>query len=126
MIGHRISIVLRSLGTVFRIAWQCMYGIWRISKLPEPIITIFGGHLLVEEKYVAQAKQLAKMLIDNDLSVLTGGGSGIMQAASYGTTLAAHGKERSMGIGVTGLIEEMNPYRTNYFEVNFFLFVNGY
>jgi uncharacterized protein (TIGR00730 family) len=83
------------------------YGGWKISKLPQPCISIFGGSRLKKDSiYTKQAYIVAKRLVDNNISVLTGGGPGIMEAANCG---AAHDKQdniRTMGIWVRDLPHE--------------------
>lgn len=97
----------------FKATLQMVYAAWKISDLPQPLVSIFGGSRLKKDSpYVVQAHLIAKMLVDRNISVLTGGGPGIMEAASCG---AAHekkeGQNRTMGIGVVGLRGEegFNP-----------------
>jgi len=94
------------LPTVF---FQMLYGSWKMSRLPQPIITIFGGARISQDsEYARQAKELARKLILSDISIITGGGPGIMQAASCGATESIREKiqARSIGISVAGLLDE--------------------
>ena len=59
------------------------------------------------------------MLVEDDISVLTGGGPGIMEAASCGA-VPTKGTGRSMGIGVKDLGEGKNPCVQEYFILNYF------
>ena len=106
-----------------------VYGAWKIGKLPQPVVSIFGGHNLTNEyKYVQWTQDLAKRLVAHEISILTGGGPGIMEAASCS---AVHGNKHihTMGIGVSGLDEEhVNPcvknlIMTNYFPLRKFLLI---
>ena len=111
-----------SLGfKLIRVFFQLIYGSWRVSKIPQPIISIFGGSRLPQhDKYARQADQIAQWFVENDISVLTGGGPGIMEAASCGAIKTDGGKGKSMGIGVRGLSEAKNPCVQEYFELDYF------
>ena len=68
---------------LFRTTFQMLYGAWRISKLPGPIVTIFGSSRIKQNTpYAQKAREMGQRFIDNDISILTGGGPGIMEAAS--------------------------------------------
>ncbi len=97
----------------FKVGLQVVWGAWKISRLSQPVVSIFGGHLLPSDSpYLRAAHYLASRLVDQDISVLTGGGPGIMEAADSGAAHERGGKIRSMGIGVRGLKGEkgLNPY----------------
>lgn len=108
-----------------RVYLQLMYGAWRVSGLPQPIVTIFGGsRVLQDNPYAHQANKLAHMLVANDISVITGGGPGIMEAANCGASpkeikIKKDGKIRSIGIGVKG-VEGPNPCVHEYFSLDYF------
>jgi uncharacterized protein (TIGR00730 family) len=100
-----------------------LYGTWRISKLPQPVISIFGGsRLKLDTPYARKAQQLSIRLIEQNISILTGGGPGIMEAASCGTQTVEKNKRkgRVLGIGVSSLGEEANKCADEYFELEFF------
>jgi len=101
---------------------QMLRGAWQISKLNLPIVTIFGGaRFLQADKYAVLANKLAAMFVEQNISVITGGGSGIMEAANCGAVAQASktGKGKSIGINVKGL-EERNKCAQEYFELNDF------
>lgn len=86
--------------------FQLMKGIWKIGHLPGPVVSIFGGSRLAKvSPYEVTAHELAGLLIQHDISVITGGGPGIMEAANCGAFHAEveKGKVRSIGITVKGL-----------------------
>jgi uncharacterized protein (TIGR00730 family) len=94
-------------------AWQLARGFWKISRLPRPIISIFGGARFPQTDYYAQqAYTLAKMFSDAKIAVLTGGGPGIMEAATRGAL------KNTIGIGVRNFEEERNPYVQEYFAMD--------
>lgn len=89
--------------------FHIMYGFYKISKLSQPTISIFGGsRMKLDSRYTNQAYDLAARLAQAGVSVLTGGGPGIMEAANCGA-IEARGKYKgshavtTMGIGITHL-----------------------
>jgi uncharacterized protein (TIGR00730 family) len=77
-----------------------VYGVWKINKLPQPCVSIFGGsHVAPTHQYSAQAHDIASNLADHGISILTGGGPGIMEAANCGASHNPHnGEVRTLGI----------------------------
>ena len=117
---QRIGLCFSLFFDLFKGFWQLLYGVWRISKLPHPIVSIFGGaRLKKEDPYFSQAFELGKKFVEDDISVLTGGGPGVMEAANCGAAQAgANG--RSIGISVSNLGEAHNTCAQEAFEVNYF------
>ena len=104
-----------------RVAFQVVYGAWRISRLPKPLVSIFGATRLKKtDRYRQVAHELASKLVQVDISVLTGGGPGIMEAANCGALPRNGGKGVSMGIGVKDLGEGKNPCVQEYCELDYF------
>ena len=116
---NRIALIGRTFGQVFWSDIQLIRGIWKITRLKGPIVSIFGGSRFpINDPYAKQAHMLAHKLVSSNINIMTGGGPGIMQAASCG---AVHSKKSiSIGIGVKELGEGKNPCVTEYFEVNYF------
>jgi uncharacterized protein (TIGR00730 family) len=106
----------------FKVGVQIVYGASRLEKLTRPSVSIFGGHLLKREsEFIQKAHQLASLLVEHDISVITGGGPGIMEAANSGAAHAKPGEVRSIGIGVVGLKgEEPNPYVHESITLDYF------
>ncbi len=105
---------------LFHTMLQMIYGGWKIAKLHGPIITIFGSSRLKKDNiYAKKAHELAQRLIDNDISLLTGGGPGIMEAASCNINLKGK-KAKSIGINVRGLEEKPHDCMIEYFELEYF------
>lgn len=120
MFFKRLGIFFSTFYKLTRVFLQLLYGIWRVSKLELPVVTIFGSHeLKLEDPYALQAEKLAQMFAKADISVLTGGGAGIMEAANLGAAVKK-GKVKSIGIGVKALNEAHNPYVSEYFELDYF------
>ena len=103
---------------------RLLRGMWTLTKLPQPVITVFGGsRISPKSSHAKKASDLAKKLASHGYSIITGGGSGIMEAANFGAWAAAkEDKENnhtrrlrmtSMGIGLLWLSEskeQVNPY----------------
>jgi uncharacterized protein (TIGR00730 family) len=100
---------------------QLVYGMWRIGKLNPPFVSIFGGSRLQQTDYYAlEAHKLAQRLVDANVSVLTGGGPGIMEAVNCGAIYSKRGTGRSIGIGVRDLGEPRNICTQEYLQLNQF------
>lgn len=120
MFFRRFYLWVSGFWGVLRVNWQVLYGMWRLTRIPCPFVTIFGGaRIPKEDPYAQQAHKLAYKLVQHDISVLTGGGPGIMEAASCGA-IAVGKKGMSLGIGVTELGEGKNPCVQEYFELDYF------
>lgn len=120
---NRVTKNVKLYVKLFKAFWQLYYGFWKISGLPHPIVTIFGGsRFLFESKYAKLAHDLAQQLVTHDISVITGGGPGIMAAANCG---AAHRKKgtsgiRSIGITVKGIPGQLNMCAEDMITVDYF------
>jgi uncharacterized protein (TIGR00730 family) len=92
--------------------YQTLYGFWRLSGVAKPYVSIFGSaRLKNDDLYAKKAYDLARMLIESDISIVTGGAMGIMRAANCGAfeSKVPH-KKRSIGILVNGLGDD---YKSN-------------
>lgn len=117
--------VTRWLGVSYRLLrvyWQSIRGAWKVSGLEQPVVSIFGGALTHQNDFYARkAFELARMLSDAGISVLTGGGPGIMQAASCGVMPGyTKGRGKTIGIGVTDLDEKPNHCVHEYIVLDYF------
>lgn len=103
---------------------QIIYGMWRIAALKGPIVTVFGSARISQKSiYSYQAQELAHKLVEANISVLTGGGPGIMQAASCGANLdqEKNTASKTLGIGLKKLfdIEPKNICTQNYILLDY-------
>ncbi|KKQ32592.1 MAG: hypothetical protein US49_C0006G0043 [candidate division TM6 bacterium GW2011_GWF2_37_49] len=81
----RLREYLKFLKSLMKTNARLMWGMWKLTKLPQPAITIFGGaRVLLESKWGQDAKKLANILAREGFSIVTGGGPGIMEAANMG------------------------------------------
>jgi uncharacterized protein (TIGR00730 family) len=122
MIFQRIRMCCSLAWHFFRVFLQIIYGAWKVSKLPHPIISIFGSSKTQQsDRYAHEANKVAALLVEQGISVLTGGGPGIMEAANCGAVLKGGDKTKitSIGISVRGL-EDKNPCVQEFFEMDYF------
>ena len=106
---------------LLRVFIQILDGVWRISKLSHPRITIFGSsRISSSDTYAQEAQQIATWLVESGMSVLTGGGPGIMAAANLGAQSVPTDEARSVGVGLRGFHKEKNTYVQEYFELDYF------
>lgn len=119
--ANRLTRCIKLYFKLMHVMWQILYGAWRVFSLPRPMVTVFGGSRTPKtDKYFIDAMQLAKRFADNDISVLTGGGPGIMEAANCGVEQEPFGLGRTMGISVRDLNEGKNICLQEYFELDYF------
>lgn len=96
------------VGYSCQIAYELVRSVVTIYKLQIPFVTILGGSKeSVKGLYYRQAYELSRKFVENDVSVLTGGGPGIMEAASNGAASAQEDihnyKRHTMGVTVAGV-----------------------
>ncbi len=90
-IFHRLAYYVKFLKVLAEINGRLLYGVWRLTRLPQPAITIFGGSRIVHDsKHALMAQELARRLVGTGYSIITGGGAGIMEAANRGAIEYLH------------------------------------
>jgi len=99
--------MIKSFAIFFRSSWQVTYGTWRVLRLPQPIITIFGGSRAQEnDEYSHHAYVLARDLASKGFSIVSGGGPGVMKAVGCGAADATTPRgTHTLGIRVHGIDE---------------------
>jgi len=92
-----------------------------------PAVSIFGSTRVKPEDEVYQkAERIGQLIAENGFGVITGGGSGVMEAANKGASLAGG---RSIGLNIELPLEQTpNPYtntnlRFHYFFVRKVMFI---
>jgi uncharacterized protein (TIGR00730 family) len=100
--------IFHGFGIALKAGFQMAYGTYRLSQLVHPIVAIFGGTSAYESgKYADWAQQVGYECVKNNMSVVTGGGPGVMVAANCGASKAAPDKRKwTLGIGVQGVDEQ--------------------
>lgn len=93
---------------VFRIMSEFVDGFEFLSKLGRTV-TIFGSARMPEDNpYYGLARTLARRLAEENFTVVTGGGPGIMEAGNRGAT---EGGGLSVGLNIElPLEQQFNPY----------------
>jgi len=120
-LGKRLLNCIGLSYSFFKIFIQLLYGIWRVSKLVHPVVAICGSSKMKRgDIYMQKAQQIASLLVEKEISVMTGGGPGIMQATNCGALRPGHTDEiHSIGIGVRTLNEPKNICVEEYFELDY-------
>ena len=93
-------------------------GLQKVRSFPQGV-TIFGSARLPQDsKYCKMAYELGRLLAENRHAVITGGGPGIMEAASHG---AYEIGGRTIGFNITLAHEQVpNPYLTDCITFEYF------
>lgn len=93
-------------------------GLQIVRSLPQGV-TVFGSARLPQDsKYCKMAFKLGHLLAENGHAVITGGGPGIMEAASHG---AYEIGGRTIGLNIVLSHEQYpNPYLTEYMNFEYF------
>lgn len=102
-----------------QVLWEFIKG-FRCLHFSGPCITVFGSARFKEgHRYYEEARNMGKRIAsDLGLSVMTGGGPGIMEAANRG---AREGGGRSIGCNVVLPMEQyVNAYLDRYVTIKYF------
>lgn len=99
-------------------AKDLIHGLRTVRSFPQGV-TIFGSARLSQDsKYCKMAYKLGRLLAENGHAVVTGGGPGIMEAASHG---AYEIGGRVIGFNITLAHEQFpNPYLTDCLTFEYF------
>jgi uncharacterized protein (TIGR00730 family) len=118
---NRFFAMAKRFYDLMKVFIQLAYGIFKISRASIPMVTIFGsGRTAKTAMYFGKASELAELFVGAQISVLTGGGGGIMEAASCGARRMRMGRVKSIGVGVTNLDHEKNQCVDMYFSLDYF------
>jgi uncharacterized protein (TIGR00730 family) len=109
---------------LFKVTFQIIRGVWKIKKLHQPIITIFGSARLKQgSPFFNQAHNFGHTLIEKNISLITGGGPGIMLAITCGAI--PHSKDikaRTLSVTVRSIFEKEpeNPCAQDSLVMDYF------
>lgn len=124
MIFERLRLLIKMAFRFLKVYIQLLYAAWRLLGVAKPIVSFFGGSRLDKnDVYFDLAMTLSKKLIQHNISVLTGGGPGVMEAANCGldNNIGLRGSARSIGIGIKDLDGgEPNQCVEEYLTVDYF------
>lgn len=103
---------------IFRIMSEFVEGFDELSKTG-PAVTIFGSaRTKPKDKYYCIAEKTANLLSRNGFSIITGAGSGIMEAANKGAKSA---KGVSIGLNIqVPMVQKPNKFITRLIEFRYF------
>jgi len=103
---------------VFRIMAEFVDGIETLSSI-DNAVTIFGSaRVKPDDIYYQKTEKLARLLVQEKFSVITGGGPGIMEAANKG---AAEAGGQSVGLNIRLPYEQKpNPYANIHLDYKYF------
>ena len=106
------------LRQALRIFTECIRG-FRSLHFVGPCITVFGSARFGEEHpYYALGQEIGSRLAEAGMTVMTGGGPGLMEAANRGARLAGG---RSIGCNIQLPLEQKpNPYLDRMVEFKYF------
>jgi uncharacterized protein (TIGR00730 family) len=120
------EITIKDSWRLFHIIAEFVEGFEALAEIP-PAVTIFGSsRARPEDDVYKKAESIATRLAENGFAVITGGGSGVMEAANKGAALAGG---KSIGLNIQLPFEQMpNPYSNlslsfRYFFVRKVMFV---
>ncbi len=136
--SKRLKYYGQFLKSLFRVNRGLLSGMWKLTKLKQPVITVFGGTRLQSDSIHSQRIcELAKKLAGSGFSILTGGGPGIMEAANLGAFESKNHKKSaeeekqhqirvdqreiiSMGISLEKLAQDPNKYAGEIITLPYF------
>jgi len=103
---------------MFKILSEFVEGFENLSDI-EPAVSVFGSARVKEDHNdYKKARLIGKMLADNSITVLTGGGPGVMEAANRGSTESGG---QSIGVNIELPFEQKpNPYAKKVITFNYF------
>lgn len=103
---------------IFKILSEFVEGFESLAHV-EPAVSIFGSARAKEDhRDYKKARQLGRMLAESGITVLTGGGPGIMEAANRG---ASEGGGQSVGLNIELPFEQKpNPYAKKVVTFKYF------
>lgn len=103
---------------IFRIMSEFVGGFEELSNIGATVSVFGSARTKKSNKYYKKASQIAKLLAENEYNVMTGGGSGIMEAANKG---ALEGGGMSIGLNITLPAEQKpNPYQNKALQFKYF------
>jgi uncharacterized protein (TIGR00730 family) len=106
---------LEDIWRVHRIQAEIVDGFEALRHTKASVSILGSARMTVENPYYAKTQELGKLLSDNGFNVITGGGGGIMEAASKG---AFQGRAKAIGLNIK-LPHEQKPNDFQNLSLNF-------
>lgn len=103
---------------VFRIMAEFVEAIEELSQIGHAVSIFGSARVTPQDLYYQKARDLARLLAQHGLAVITGGGPGIMEAANKGAT---EGGGKSVGMNIRLPFEQKpNPYSNVNIDYKYF------
>ena len=104
---------------VMRVMGEFVESFDYMARIPEMLVSVFGSARVKEGTPIYDsAREVGRRLVEAGYGVVTGGGPGVMEAASRG---AFEAKGRSVGLNIELPMEQTpNPYQTNSLTFRYF------
>ncbi len=102
---------------IFRIMAEFVEGFQFISDFSRPVAFFGSARFEEDNKYYKEARELAKKLAQDNYSIVTGGGPGIMEAANRG---ASDVDGKSVGISIELSDQKVNKYVKDRIDFHYF------
>lgn len=116
---HRIDFMPMDSWRVMRIMAEFVESFEKMHNKPKMLVSVFGSARTPENDPVyVSARELGSRLVEAGYGVITGGGPGVMEAASRG---AYEKNGVSIGLNIELPMEQHpNPYQTDSISFNYF------
>ena len=112
------SLSIEESWRVFRIMAEFVEGIETLSDVHNAVTFFGSARVKPEDIYYQKTENLARLLVQNGFSVITGGGGGIMEAANKGASEAGG---QSVGMNIQLPFEQKpNPYAKIHLHYKYF------
>lgn len=112
------SLSINESWRMFRIIAEFVEGIDVLSKVHNAVTFFGSARLTPDDIYYQKTEKLAKLLVQEGFNVITGGGSGVMEAANKG---AAEAGGKSIGLNIKLPYEQKpNPYANIHIDYKYF------
>ena len=104
---------------VMRVMGEFVESFDYMARIPEMLVSVFGSaRVKAGTELYESARETGRRLVEAGYGVVTGGGPGIMEAASRG---AFEAKGRSVGLNIELPMEQHpNPYQTDSLSFRYF------
>lgn len=114
--------VVKVWGVSLKSAFQLSYGVFKLRHLRQPVVAVFGGKgAYAKGKYATWAYDFSAQIAKQGMSIITGGGPGIMEAANCGAYESSDRKKgATLGIGVTGVDKDFFNECAPIIKVDYF------
>jgi len=114
----REAALSRETWRLFRILSEFVDGFEVMSEVG-PAITVFGSaRTKPDDPVYKQAEECGKLIVKRDMTVITGGGPGVMEAANKGA-FEAGGKSVGLNIDLP-MEQDPNPYQSHQLDFRYF------